>query len=170
MDSLKDSSGISKKWLNGLWVLLTLLAAFLTVWTFFRNGRKKEPGTDQERLMKALTKRVEDLKLRELMYRQAMHETGNLKSNIFTQNNNLYGMRPAIARPTTNAGAQGGYAYYNTLEDSIDDLLLWFKSIGEPVPTSSVFDYATWLREHGYYEAPVIEYAGGMNKVILPAA
>lgn len=61
----------------------------------------------------------------EIVYAQAVLETGNFKSCIFRENNNLFGMKLAKVRPTTAIGYNYGHAAYNNWQESVDDYLLW---------------------------------------------
>jgi len=56
-----------------------------------------------------------------IVYAQACLETGNFKSNIFKSNNNLFGMKVATKRPTTNKGEENGHAYYESWRESVVD-------------------------------------------------
>jgi uncharacterized FlgJ-related protein len=46
-----------------------------------------------------------------IVYAQAQLETGEFKSKIFKENNNIFGMKVARKRPTTNKGEENGHAY-----------------------------------------------------------
>ena len=59
-----------------------------------------------------------------LIYAQAVHETTNFTSNIFNENKNLFGMKRATVRETTNVGENRGHAMYTSIKDSIIDYYL----------------------------------------------
>ena len=61
----------------------------------------------------------------DIVYRQAEIETANFTSAIFRENNNLFGMRRAKARPHTQTGENKGYAVYDSWRESIIDMALW---------------------------------------------
>jgi len=71
--------------------------------------------------------KLKTLKLQhpEIIYAQALLESNNFKSNIFKQNNNLFGMKVASTRPTTALGLQLNHAYYSSWEESLIDYSLW---------------------------------------------
>jgi hypothetical protein len=52
---------------------------------------------------------------------QSMLETGKWKSDIFVENNNLFGMREAKSRITTAIGTNKNHAEYNSWRESIYD-------------------------------------------------
>lgn len=59
---------------------------------------------------------------------QAKLETGNYSSNIFKENNNLFGMKEARVRINLAKGTQFGHAYYDHWEESILDYAFWYSS------------------------------------------
>ena len=56
-----------------------------------------------------------------IVYAQAQLETGEFKSKIFKENNNLFGMKVATRRPTTNKGEDNGHAFYDHWKESVVD-------------------------------------------------
>lgn len=52
---------------------------------------------------------------------QSMIETGHFHSDIFIENNNLFGMKEAKSRITTAIGTNKNHAEYNTWRESIYD-------------------------------------------------
>lgn len=94
----------------------------------------------------------------EIVYAQAILETGEFKSPIFKQNNNLFGMKyvgkSKWARKTTAIGEQYNHAKYIHWKHSVDDYLLWqqmfkrtpietqeqyFKLLGKRYSESSIY-------------------------------
>ena len=61
----------------------------------------------------------------DIVYRQAVLESGNFTSAIFRENNNLFGMRRAYRRPHTQTGENRGYAVYGSWQMSVADYALW---------------------------------------------
>lgn len=61
----------------------------------------------------------------DIVYKQALVESGNFTSNIFKQNNNLFGMRKSYSRPNTQTGVNLGYATYDNWQMSVIDYALW---------------------------------------------
>lgn len=52
---------------------------------------------------------------------QAIAETGHYKSQVFKENNNLFGMKQATVRINTAKGTQNGHAYYDNWYQSVYD-------------------------------------------------
>jgi len=77
----------------------------------------------QEKLVSYLA----DLNIRfpQIVYAQAVLETGEFQSEIFKSNNNLFGMKEAMIRPTTNCGTDRGHALYTTWQASVLDYALY---------------------------------------------
>jgi hypothetical protein len=76
----------------------------------------------------ALVEYVYSLNLRfpHIVLAQAQLESGNFSSKIFRENNNLFGMKEARIRPTTNCGTNRGHAKYNHWRESVMDYVLYY--------------------------------------------
>jgi hypothetical protein len=76
----------------------------------------------------ALVKYVYSLNVRfpHIILAQAHLESGKFTSGIFAKNNNLFGMRQARLRPTTNKGSINGFAKYDHWRDSVMDYILYY--------------------------------------------
>lgn len=61
----------------------------------------------------------------DIVYAQALLETGHFSSSIFEDNNNLFGMKKASRRPTTCIGTKNGHALYESWQDSVIDYLIY---------------------------------------------
>jgi len=61
----------------------------------------------------------------EIAFRQAVHETGNFRSDIFKQGFNCFGMRYARVRPTKATGIYKHHAKYDHWLNSVIDYKLW---------------------------------------------
>lgn len=66
-----------------------------------------------------------NFKFPDIVYAQAILETGTFTSRIFKENNNLFGMKVSRLRPTTHKGEQNGHAYYDDWKDSVLDYALY---------------------------------------------
>jgi uncharacterized FlgJ-related protein len=66
-----------------------------------------------------------NVKFPEIVYAQTVLETGNYKSNICYENNNICGMKVSAKRPTTAIGSKNGHAYYRTWQESLLDYALY---------------------------------------------
>lgn len=54
-------------------------------------------------------------------------ESSHMKSNLVKTNNNVAGMKYPRKRNTTSIGVKNGFANYESISDSIDDLHFYFK-------------------------------------------
>lgn len=62
-----------------------------------------------------------NIKFPHIVLGQAKLETGFFTSNIFRENNNLFGMREAKQRITTALGTENNHAYYSSWLESLYD-------------------------------------------------
>lgn len=109
-----------------------------------------------------------------MMVQQAKVESANFSSNLFTQSNNLYGMKmpskrqsPYIAgtspvNPPAIEG-KGGYAHYRSVEDSVRDLVHYF-NYRKPdwSKITNEKEYASYLKSRGFYGPDQEVYANAM--------
>ena len=86
------------------------------------------PKLDSTFSQEALVKYVYSLNVRfpHIILAQAHLESGKFTSGIFVKNNNLFGMRQARLRPTTNKGSRNGFAKYDHWRDSVMDYILYY--------------------------------------------
>lgn len=94
---------------------------------------------------------------------QATHESGNFKSNVFNTDNNIFGMKYPSVRSRQYIDGKSSivmmkegttpYAHYNSLERSVDDLILgWHKYNGTKWSNIDTPEqYAAYLKRKGYY-------------------
>jgi uncharacterized FlgJ-related protein len=82
-----------------------------------------DPSFSKERLLETL----KDMRVKyyDIVYAQAIVETGRFTSNIFRNGNNLFGMKLARQRPTTAIGEYKGHAKYRSWEHSVMDYALF---------------------------------------------
>ena len=93
-----------------------------------------------------------------LITAQAMHETGVFTSRLYKEQNNLFGMRQPTVRETRSTGGRDGWANFATLEDSVQDLLLYFKEFGLKPTWKEPNVFVKEIREKGYFTDPYIDY------------
>ncbi len=65
------------------------------------------------------------LEFPDIVFAQAVLESGNFTSRVTKENNNIFGMRRPSKRPTTSAGVSHGYAVYESWRESIEDYGLY---------------------------------------------
>jgi uncharacterized FlgJ-related protein len=67
-----------------------------------------------------------DIQFPDIVFAQAVIESGNFKSKLTKVNNNIFGMRLPKRRETTAIGeSKSGYAIYCSWIDSVKDYLHW---------------------------------------------
>jgi len=89
-----------------------------------------------------LIKEIERLNIKhaDIVYAQAVLETGEFKSRVFKNNNNLFGMKLAYSRPTTALGMELNHAYYSSWKESVLDYALWQSSFGRRLSRDEYLD------------------------------
>lgn len=94
----------------------------------------------------------------DIVYAQAVLETGGFKSTIFLESNNLFGMKKAMSRPTTALSTSRGHAMYDSWMMSTIDYALYQSAFLRDIKTER--GYLEYLSDN-YAEDP--DY---INKVI----
>lgn len=93
--------------------------------------------------------KYKNVKHKEIVYAQALIETGNFTSNIFKQNNNLFGMKYVgkyrYSRPTYAIGEQHNHALYLNWVESVQDYILW-QNMHKKTPIKTQQQYLELLR------------------------
>jgi len=92
---------------------------------------------------------VFNIQNKEIVKRQAYHETGNLKSRFCRECNNLFGMRKPLKRETTAIGRDNGMSVYPSFVESIEDYYYWQRCFYRGG------DYYDFLASHGYATDPL---------------
>jgi uncharacterized FlgJ-related protein len=92
-----------------------------------------------------------NVKFDDIVYAQAQLETAGFNSKIFRQNNNLFGMKQAMRRTSTNKGEQYGHAYYDTWRESVLDYALYQCKYLSDIKTRE--EYLQYLKQN-YAEDP----------------
>lgn len=84
------------------------------------NLQKERSKFTKERFIEELKNKK--IKYPEIVMAQAIIESGLGRSELFINNNNLFGMREARCRMTTALGSKNNFAYYQKWEDAILDM------------------------------------------------
>ena len=104
-----------------------------------------------------LIKKIAELnfKFPHIILAQATIESGNFKSDVFKENNNMFGMKEAFQRTNLAKGTNRGHAYYESWQEGVYDYALY---------------YATYLysikSEEEYYDYLRQNYAGDPTYVM----
>lgn len=106
---------------------------------------------------------------------QMAHETDGFKSPVFLRNNNIGGIKWKNQKNATKGSCVGReyndapscYARFNTIQDSVNE---WHRLINVRYPKAlksiTAFDYASALKEKGYYSAPLALYSTALKRWI----
>jgi flagellum-specific peptidoglycan hydrolase FlgJ len=105
--------------------LKTILFALLLVLMSFTT-RKETESVSLTHVLLYEQINQKNIKFPDIVFAQAVLESGHFKSPLFINQNNLFGMRAPKKRETTaiNKGKKE-YALYNDWDSSIDDYQLW---------------------------------------------
>lgn len=103
-----------------------------------------------------------------LVFAQIMHETGGMTSKLANDgSNNLSGIKYYNGLPGATKGSASpegdNYAKFNSLDDYANFFASLLKNDGIDSSIKTVDQYATALKNHKYFTAPVSEYEAGMN-------
>lgn len=93
-----------------------------------------------------------------LLTAQAMHETGNFTSRLYKEQNNLFGMRHPTVRDTLSLEMRNGYATFARLEDSVQDMLLYYKEFNLTPSWKEPAQFVKEIRAKGYFEDNYLPY------------
>lgn len=99
-----------------------------------------------------------DIENKHIVYAQMRLESGNYNSQLCKTNNNYFGMKQPLCRPTLSIAETNGYATYKSWTYSILDYWMWQNR------------YANGLTEQEYYEklkcyATDIEYTTKLKQI-----
>ena len=169
----------SKKYYTGLIMSVVLFLISVVLFVIFlyrmRRGKRQYQTPDNEKMSDVnymtpgdfydlVHKQVEDELTARIITSHAMHESGVFSSRVFIEDNNAFGMHFPEKRETTAiAKDDKGFAVYENLDDSIEDLLIWFKSHDIPVEFKTPASYAAKIREYDYYTDSYAAYAAAMK-------
>lgn len=106
-------------------------------------------GFSKEELLRTLKEM--NVKYYDIVYAQALIETGRFTSKIFKHGNNLFGMKVASQRPTTAIGEYKGHAKYESWQESVMDYALFQAAYMKKCKTRE--QYLQYLKEN-YAEDP----------------
>jgi len=127
------------------WILsvIVAIAIAITLYIKLRPTEEQETETEAEpsetsaqtsaRIYRYLIENGVPRQMALIIVAQAMHETGVYSSNLARNYNNYFGMMQPLKRETTSKGpTPKGFASYDSLEDSVADLMLWLKEFDAP--------------------------------------
>lgn len=103
-----------------------------------------------------------NIKHYEIVFAQAVLETGHFKSKSFTIGNNLFGMKKARKRATTAIGEYLGHARYKSWKESVIDYALYQSTYLSKLKTKE--QYFNYLTENYAEDKRYVEL---LKKIIL---
>ena len=105
----------------------------------------------------------QEIEYPDIVFAQAMLESGELKSKLAKMNKNLFGMRVPAKRKTSAIGKRYGHAVYSNWIQSVKDYKLYqdyvFKRKGQ-------LSYRSYLNHINKTYAEVGDYVKRLNRVI----
>lgn len=166
-----EKTNISNKFLIGTGAILGILV-FLG-FTLIPSSDVEELSYEEKLIVikeynefsqEKLTKRVKELnfKFPHIVYAQAIQETGNFKSKIFKENNNLFGMKEAKLRANLAKGTNRNHAYYTTWQESLYDYAMYYNTYLRNISTER--EYFEYLKQN-YAEDP--DYVERLKSIII---
>jgi hypothetical protein len=157
---------VTKKWLYvAIGSILVVIGLSVLLMTTRINDVRFMTQETKEIIIKEATKENEfspeklrayllelNIRFPHIVYAQARLESGNFGSAIFKENHNLFGMKVATRRPTTNKGEENGHAYYESWKESVVDYAFYQAQYLSDIKTET--EYLEYLKA-SYAESPV---------------
>lgn len=147
---------------HGLRLLLLPLALLFVLWMALKYLTKMTSKNEiVSQVLNLLVGNGFTIKQAQFITAQAAHETGNFTSQVFHENNNLFGM--TYVGQLNSLGDKNGYANYENIDQCIKDFTEYYRRSGYSPSFGSVAEYITTIKAHGYFEADVNEYVNGVE-------
>jgi flagellum-specific peptidoglycan hydrolase FlgJ len=136
------------------------MAAIFVAATLFPSKKYEEDLELNKKNLYAIIKEM-NIDHPDVVYAQAILESGDFKSRVCKINNNLFGMKVPKKRPTT-AVNESGYAKYTSWIESVKD----YKLYQDHVTKNKDFSRSQYLSilSKGYSETP--DYVSRLHRVI----
>jgi hypothetical protein len=143
----------------------------LSVWLFMMLSKKQNPRQKMNIISNIGISLFNDLQtvgkftpeMARLLVAQSAHETGNFTSQLFKEQNNLFGMRHPRIRKTYSIGEKNGHAVFASVQDSIKDYKIYHTVFNYLPFYSSVSTFVEALNSRGYFTAPKEDYKKGVS-------
>lgn len=107
-----------------------------------------------------------------LIEAMAKHESGNYSNRLTRDYNNIFSMGFPSKRPARNIGSSkaktnnplepANWSVYNSFDQALEDLLLWFDYTKFPTNISDPLTFANALKMRGYYTDSLTNYYQGL--------
>lgn len=154
----------SKKSRTG--VVISLLSLFgLAMLLFYMVFRRNLiSGNPKQRITSLLKKAGYSDNVAKWWAAVSAFETADWTSDLFKESNNLFGMKQPNKRATTSAGpTKSGFASFRSIEDSIQDLLLYLDDFNYPKDTTGLLAFIGEMKDNGYFEERFDTYYDGVK-------
>ena len=160
------------KWLTVIFKVLAVIALVFSAFGLTIQGTKREQ-TESE-VMIILTEQnkfsadkligmIKEMNFNypQIVYAQAILESGNFQSKIFKENHNMFGMKQAVIRITKARGTQYDHAFYKNWIESLDDYALYSSTYLSSLKTES--EYFNYLSQN---YAEDTQYVSKLKQII----
>jgi hypothetical protein len=167
-----------KKIIYALVVVSTIGLIALTKNTKFQTNEINEIKITSQKVLKNKDAKLlflyleiieNDIKHPDIVLAQAILESGYLSSQIFIENNNLFGMRFPERRPTVALSENRGYSVYDCWTDSVKDYKLFqeFLFRRKEKTRDEYFDYLDRIYAEDPNYVPFLKKVIEDNKTII---
>ncbi len=165
-----DKKTLNYKQVTGKWILITIailliMSAVMSLFTLRHINDVKfiseetraiilrEADKENEFSPEKLKAYILELNIKypHIVLAQSQLETGGYRSKIFKENHNLFGMKVATQRPTTNKGEESGHAYYDSWRESVVDYAFYQAKYLSNLKSEA--EYLQYLKQY-YAEDP----------------
>lgn len=141
-----------------------LLGGLGIAWLVFRKSKTTPKKAIQKAIQKTKYKALEPY-----VVAQAQHESGNFTSPLFLKQLNPWGMGVPFSR--TFVGQKGNLIVegtpklqYNSIEQAVTDLTLYFDYTRFPLEVSNAKEYAQQLKKRNYYTDSLANYSKALER------
>jgi uncharacterized FlgJ-related protein len=143
-------------------ILVFLLINLKTSESLRTQGLFEDPPITYENLYEQILKY--GIKFPDVVFAQAVIETGNFTSALFRNANNLFGMKLPKKRETLAIGQNRGFAVFESWTHSVNDYLLWQEYVLRNKDIKTKNEYLAYLNR---YYAENKTYVSSLNRVML---
>lgn len=146
--------------------LLVLSALLLVIYLIISCHEKVSSKKDKRIINEALRLGCSP-EFAKILAAQARHETANYTSYLCRYCNNYFGMKYySGARLHKRRCKNGEYVHYESLENSVEDVIGWLRRRKISVTSKDYVTYIVQLKKAGYFEDTLVNYIGGVYRAL----
>lgn len=123
---------------------------------------KNSPKSSPESRIREALSATKYVNLTPYIIAQAKHETGNFTSRLYRLAYNCFGMKVPSIRPYVRSGTieanEGLFSKYNSVEQCVEDYVLWLTFTKFPTAVTSSEDFTKQLKLRSYFEQNTSDY------------